>query len=149
MQWLFDWILQNPETAGAIVGALFAILVGAFEVIRRTGSIREALLAAMLRAERARRQKKLGPIDGPAVMDRVITWAMKYLVPQAPIWLRPLLTEKRLREWAQGLYNVTLDLLDDGLLNGTRPALLPDESGIQQVTAVDERLPNRTGGRHV
>src|SRR5690606_14568754 len=117
---MLDWILTNPEAAGAIAGVAIAILLAAVEVVRRTGSIRQALLTAMLRAERARRKGEL-PFDGPVIMERVITWAMGYLRPRAPIWLRPVLTEERLRRWAQALYDAALDLLDDGLLNGTRP----------------------------
>jgi len=117
---MLDWILENPEAAGAIAGVIVAILLAAVEVVRRTGSIRQALLTAMLRAERARRQGQL-PFDGPVIMERVIAWAMGYLRPMAPVWLRPLLTEERFRRWAQALYDGMLDLLDDGLLNGTRP----------------------------
>lgn len=122
---MLDWILTNPETAGAIAGVIIAILLAAVEVVRRTGSIRQALLAAMLRIERGRRRGEL-PIDGPAAMDFVIAWAMNSLVPRAPVWLRPVLTEERLRRWAQGLYDLALDLLDDGILNGTRPVLDDD-----------------------
>lgn len=119
---MLDWILANPETTGAIAGVIVAILLAAVEVVRRTGSIRQALLAAMLRVERARRRGEL-PVDGPAAMGFVIAWAMNSLVPQAPVWLRPALTEDRLRRWAQGLYDAMLDLLDDGILNGTKPDL--------------------------
>lgn len=122
---MIDWILANPEAAGAIAGVVIAILLAAIEVLRRTGSIRQALLTAMLRAERARRKGDL-PFDGPAIMELVITWAMGYLRPRMPLWLRPMLTEDRFRRWAQSLYNGALDLLDDGLLNGSRPAPLPD-----------------------
>lgn len=117
---MLDWIPANPETAGTIAGAVIAILLAAVEVIRRTGSIRQALLTAMLRAERARRQGQL-PLDGPAIMELVVAWAVGYLVPRSPAWLRPMLTADRLRRWAQALYDGALDLLDDGLLNGTRP----------------------------
>lgn len=123
---MLEWILANPDTAATVAGLAVAVLLAAVEVIRRTGSVRQALLAAMLRIERARRRGEL-PIDGPAAMDWVIAWAMTSLVPRAPVWLRPALTEERLRRWAQGLYDLALDLLDDGALNGTRPAIPGDE----------------------
>lgn len=117
---MFDWIMANAGIVGSIVGAIVVVVLAAVDVMRRTGSVRQAILTAMLGAERARRQGTL-PIDGPAVMERVISWALDYLVPHAPAWLRPFLTEGRLRNWAQTLYNGALDLLDDGALNGTRP----------------------------
>ncbi|MFZ5815313.1 MAG: hypothetical protein ACOY93_08410 [Bacillota bacterium] len=117
----WEWILTNPDHAATIAGAVITILLGAVGALRATGSVRQALLQLMLRADRERRRGRLGPIDGPQVMERVLDWAMVVLVPRAPFWLRPFLTRERLRSWAQRLYDVSLDLLDDGLLNGTRP----------------------------
>lgn len=124
----FDWILANPETIGTIVGALVAILLVTLATIRTTGSLRQGLLALMLAADRARRKGQLGPIDGPQVMDLVIQAAMAKVVPRLPAIIRPLITPERLRALAQGLYDLSLDYLDDGLLNGTRPEQLPDDS---------------------
>jgi len=125
---MLDWILANPETVGTIVGAIVAVLLVTIATIRTTGSLRQGLLALMLAADRARRKGLLGPIDGPQVMDLVIQAAMTKVVPRLPAIIRPLITPDRLRAIAQRLYDLSLDYLDDGLLNGTRPELPPDES---------------------
>ncbi|WP_374713119.1 hypothetical protein [Symbiobacterium terraclitae] len=125
---MLDWILANPETAGTIAGAIIAVLLAAVATLRTTGSLRQGLLALMLQADRARRKGLLGPIDGPQVMDLVIQVAMSRLVPRLPALIRPLITAERLRAVAQRLYDLSLDYLDDGVLNGTWPELPPDES---------------------
>lgn len=126
---MLDWILTNPETAGTIVGAVIATLLAAVATLRATGSLRQGLLALMLAADRARRQGKLGPIDGPQVMDLVIQAAMTRLVPRLPALIRPLITADRLRAVAQRLYDLSLDYLDDGLPNRTKPVLTDDDAG--------------------
>lgn len=97
---MFDWILANPDVFGTIVGAIVAILLVTIATIRTTGSLRQGLLSLMLAADRARRQGKLGPIDGPQVMDLVIQAAMTRLVPRLPALVRPLVTPDRLRTLA-------------------------------------------------
>jgi len=124
---MLDWILANPETAGTIAGAIIAVLLAAVATLRTTGSLRQGLLALMLQADRARRKGLLGPIDGPQVMDLVIQVAMSRLVPRLPALIRPLITADRLRAIAQRLYDLSLDYLDDGLINGTRPEPLPPD----------------------
>lgn len=116
-----NWIAGNPDATGALIGTLLAILLAAVAALRATGSLRQGLLALMLQADRARRQGRLGPIDGPGVMDLVVQSAMSTLVPRLPAWLRPTITTDRLRTTAQRLFDMSLDYLDDGVLNGTRP----------------------------
>jgi hypothetical protein len=118
---LLDWILGNPDTAGMIAGAVIVILLAAVATLRATGSLRQGLLALMLQADRARRHGQLGPIDGPQVMELVIQAAMASLVPKLPLWLRLMVTADKLRTTAQRLYDLSLDYLDDGVLNGTKP----------------------------
>lgn len=119
---MFDWILANPEAAGAIVGAVIAVLLAAVAALRTTGSLRQGLLALMLQAEKMRRKGELGDIiDGPRVMDLVIQWALATLVPRLPAVVRPFITADWLRATAQRLYDLSLDYLDDGQINGTRP----------------------------
>jgi len=118
---MLDWILANPETVGTIIGAIVGILLVTIATLRTTGSLRQGLLSLMLAADRARRQGKLGPIDGPQVMDLVIQAAMTKVVPRLPAIIRPLITPDRLRALAQRLYDLSLDYLDDGIINGSRP----------------------------
>jgi len=126
---MLDWILTHPEAAGVVAGAVVTLLIVLAATLRVTGSLRQGLLALMLQAEKMRRKGQLGDvIDGPKVMDVVIQWAMATLVPRLPAIIRPLITPDRLRALAQRLYDLSLDYLDDGLLNGTRPELPPDES---------------------
>lgn len=119
---MLDWILANPETAGAIAGAVVTLLVVLVATLRVTGSLRQGLLALMLQAEKMRRKGQLvGVIDGPQVMDLVIQWALATMVPRLPAFVRPLITAERLRSMAQRLYDLSLDYLDDGVLNGSKP----------------------------
>lgn len=126
---MLDWILANPEAVGVVAGAVVTLLIVLAATLRVTGSLRQGLLALMLQAEKMRRKGQLGEvIDGPRVMDFVIQWAMATLVPRLPAFVRPMMTADRLRTLAQRLYDLSLDYLDDGILNGTRPELPPDES---------------------
>jgi hypothetical protein len=125
---VLHWIQTNPAEFGALLGALVvAVLAGVAGW--RLGGLRQGLLQLMLHLDRARRQGRLGPIDGPQVMAMVVTWAMNTLVPRLPFWLRPLITPERLQSWAQALFDAGLDLLDDGMLNGTHPTLPDDNIG--------------------
>lgn len=133
---MLDWILANPTEAGTLAGVFLAILIAAVAAWK-VGGFRQGLLALMLHADRARRQGKVGPIDGPQVMALVINMAMTKLVPQLPAWLRPVITPERIQRWAQAGFDLGLDYLDDGLLNGTRPTL-PDE-----VAAADGQPPDQ------
>lgn len=123
---MLNWILNNPVETGALAGVILGILFTVIGVWKVKG-FRQGLLMLMLRLDRARRQGQLGPVDGPQVMALVVNWAMTRLVPGLPIFLRPFVTPARIEQWAQGLFDGTLDLLDDGLLNGTRPTLPDDQ----------------------
>jgi len=119
---MLDWILTHPEAAGVVAGAVVTLLIVLAATLRVTGSLRQGLLALMLQAEKMRRKGQLGEvIDGPKVMDFVIQWAMATLVPRLPAFVRPLITPERLRAIAQRLYDLSLDYLDDGIINGSRP----------------------------
>jgi hypothetical protein len=127
-EWLvtwWTWIQMNPDAFGRSVAAIVVSFVVAVSAVK-IGGLRRGLLTLMLRLERARRQGQLGTIDGPQIMPIVISWAMTTLVPRLPFWVRPMITPDRLQKWAQSLFDASLDLLDDGMLNGTRPEL-PDK----------------------
>ncbi len=115
-----DWILGHPEEVALLGG----FLLTAAALIYRQGwaGVRLALRELMHAAERARR-KGLLPLDGPAVMDWVVRRALTDLVPRAPLWLRPVLTEARLRSLAQTLFDhmsaLAGDWLNDGKLDGS------------------------------
>lgn len=125
---LWNWILANPAEAGGLVALLITAAVVLVQTLRAKGSLREALLAAMLRFERDRRKGHIDPVDGPQIMSMVVNWAWATVVPRLPFWLRPMITPERLQTWAQALFDASLDLLDDGLLNGTRPTLEDEQS---------------------
>lgn len=144
---MLNWILANPTEAGAYAGVILGILLAAFSVWKVAG-FRQGLLALMLRAERARRHGQLGPVDGPQVMDLVIQWALTYLVPGLPAWLRPVFTPDRIRAMAQGFWNLMLDLLDDGLLNGTRPVLDDELTRERRLLRSERFLHARAGSDH-
>jgi|GEM_PF-6166650 len=117
-----DWVLGHPDEVALLAG----FLVTAAALVYRQGwvGVRLALLELMHAAERARR-KGLLPVDGPAVMDWVVRRAMSDIVPRAPLWLRPSLTEQRVRGLAQRLFDkmsaLTVDWVEDGHVDGRTP----------------------------
>lgn len=148
---LVTWFLEQPDEArlwASALATLLVVILAAWRVGAATGSVRESLLALMLGFEKARRKGQLGPVDGPAVLALVIDRALLLLVPQAPVWLRPFLTAVRLTSWVQGAYNLMMDYLDDGLLNGTRPEPLPDEDTPSDRVAASLDLSRSGGNTH-
>lgn len=115
MQWIIEY---RGLILAAITTALLVALTGAVGWAR----VRQALLGLMLRAEKAARKGDFGIITGPQLMDLVVSQFMARVVPGLPpwlIWLRPFLTEERVRQAAQFLYVKTLDYLDDGKFNNS------------------------------
>lgn len=80
---------------------------------------KQALLALMLRAQKAAREERYGPIDGPQLMDAVVQVAMAQIVPRLPLVVRSFVTESQVRVAAQQLYNWARDWVDDGKVNGS------------------------------
>lgn len=115
MQWIIEY---RGLILGAIATALLVALTGAAGWAR----VRQALLGLMLRAEKAARKGDFGIVTGPQLMDLVVAQFMLRVVPGLPpwlAWLRPVLTEARVRAAAQFLYSRTLDYLDDGKFNNS------------------------------
>lgn len=115
MQWIIEY---RGLILAAIATALLLALTGAVGWAR----VRQALLGLMLRAEKAARRGDFGVISGPELMEIVIRQFMARVVPGLPpwlVWLKPFLTEDRVRAAAQFLYDRTLDWLDDGKFNNS------------------------------
>lgn len=114
-----QWIIEYRGLIVAAVAILAYLLVTG---LVGWGQVRQALLGLMLRAEKAARKGDFGIITGPQLMDLVVSQFMARVVPGLPpwlIWLRPFLTEERVRQAAQFLYVKTLDYLDDGKFNNS------------------------------
>lgn len=141
-----EWILAHPDETGYLVGFLVSAVLAFFAAyIRQRGwqGVREGLREIMHAAERARRQGRL-PFDGPLVMEWVINQAITRLVPAAPVWLRPALTEERIRQLAQVAFDGVQDWIDNGQLDGSYQA-----ATAQAAATSDDQLQRRppTDGR--
>lgn len=113
---------QIIEYRGLILAAIATALLIA---LAGWAQVRQALLGLMMRAEKAARKGDFGPISGPELMEIVVRQFMLRVVPGLPswlAWLRPMLTEARVRATAQFLYDKTLDWLDDGKFNNSNSA---------------------------
>ena len=112
---LFEYRGILVAVLGLVAYLLVTGLVGRAQV-------RQALLGLMLRAEKSARKGDFGFITGPQLMELVISQFMARVAPALPpwaAWLRPFLTEDRVRAAAQFLYSKTLDYLDDGKFNNS------------------------------
>lgn len=112
-----NWVLDNWDLMGVVLGIVFT----AVEVVRATGNLRQGLLSLMLQAEKAAGKGELGGITGTAIMDAVVTLAMQRIVPRLPVYVRPFVTEARVRTVALWVYEHTREYLEHG-------RLLPPES---------------------
>lgn len=107
------------EYRGLITGSIALVLL---VVLLGWAYVRQILLGLMLRAEKAARKGVWGVISGPELMEIVIRQFMARAVPGLPpwlVWLRPILTEAKVRRVAQFLFDKTLDYLDDGKFNNS------------------------------
>lgn len=131
---IVEWILEHPDETGLLISLL--ITVTGLIIQRGWAGVRAAIQAVMHAAERARRQGKLPPaFDGPQVFEWVVTNVMIRVVPFAPFWLRPYLTEARVRTMVQRLFDGALDWIDDGEFNrSNRP---PADSASEVAAAHD------------
>lgn len=138
---LWEWTLNNPEQAGALAGFLATAVI----LIVRNGwaRIRESLKELMLIGERKRRQNEL-PFDGPAIMEWVINQALTRLVPIAPFWLRPWLTQERLRRLAQAAFDKAHDWLDNGKIDGSNMQTPASQGAATSDRPADQAAGGRT-----
>jgi hypothetical protein len=91
---MIDFLLANIESVGT---ALVAVILLAYAIItRQWGLLRSAALSLMLSAERL-----LATEQGQLKME----WVFREVQQNIPIWLRPYLTEDKLREILQELYD--------------------------------------------
>ena len=91
---MIDFILSNIETAGM---ALVAVILLVYAIVtRQWGLVRSSALSLMLSAERL-----LATEQGQLKME----WVFREASASIPVWMRPYLTEDRLREILQDLYD--------------------------------------------
>lgn len=84
---------------------------------RAWAQLRELAPKLMLVAQK--RAQELLLANGEARMAWVVQYILTTVVPTFPAWLRPWLTEQRVRAFAQCVYDTAVDLLDDGWLNSS------------------------------
>lgn len=133
---LFGWVIENPETTGLLIG----FLISTATLIYKMGwaGIYAGIQKWIHIAERRRRQGDL-PFDGPQIFEWVVAQVMLWVVPAAPAWLKPYLTEARVRLLVQQLFDKGMDLIDDGKLNGSTGEAI--QSPASQVAATNENPP--------
>ena len=100
-----------------LVVALLTIIYLVLNWQRAWTKLKEITPQLMLLAQK--RAKELLLASGEARMAWVVQYIMTTVVPTFPAWLRPWFTEQRVRAFAQWVFDTSLDLLDDGQLNGS------------------------------
>ena len=100
-----------------IVVPLIVLLMYLGYILRTKGKdaalseLRELAYALMVKA-----QKQFGDGHGSIKMD----WVVEKIKPLLPRYTWVFMDEEDLRRWLQALYEKTLDLLDDGKINGSQ-----------------------------
>ena len=91
---MIEFILANIEAVGSLIVALVLLIYAIFT--KQWGAVRTAALSLMLSAE-----KLLETEQGRIKMD----WVFREMQSKIPVWLRPYLTDDRLKTTLQQIYD--------------------------------------------